>query len=225
MTTAPARTLLVLISGPIAAGKSAASRALAEALRADGTRLALVELDQIADMARPTLPDWNDAHRIFASVTSQWLDAGVDLVIAESVSSHSELDLVLGGVPAGTPLLSVMLTCDVETALLRALADPSRGVSREEGFLRRVHAHWAQQQPQIPADLVIDTAAVPLAESVDRIRAAIAGRLPRAVRQGSADELIAEAAVADVDGWGRLLRRPFHTTPAPGAAPMTPRYR
>lgn len=167
-------TILVLIAGPIAAGKSAVSRALADALRADGHRLALVELDQIADMARPTLPDWADAHRIFASVTSQWLDAGLDLVIAESVSSRDELDVVLGGVPAGTPLQTVVLTCDIDTALGRVLADPSRGISRQESFLRRVHAEWAQQLPQIPADLILDTAAVPLTQSVHRIRTALA---------------------------------------------------
>lgn len=84
MSAAADRTPLVLIAGPIAAGKSAVSRALAESLRAGGTRLALVELDQIADMARPTLPDWTDAHRIFASVTAQWLDAGA-VPLAEGV--------------------------------------------------------------------------------------------------------------------------------------------
>lgn len=202
MTSAPGPTPLVLIAGPIAAGKSAIARALAQTLRADGTRLALVELDQIADMARPTLPDWTDAHRIFATVTAQWLDAGLDLVIAEAVSSRSEFDLVLRNVPAGTPLLTVVLTCDVETALSRALTDPTRGVSRQEGFLRRVHAEWEQQQPLIPADLVLDTAAMPLAESADRIRATLTAHLPRTDRQSSVDELIAEATAADVDGWG-----------------------
>lgn len=180
MMTAPADcTPLVLIAGPIAAGKSSVSRALAEALRADGTSLALVELDQIADMARPTLPEWTDAHRIFASVTAQWLDAGLDLVIAEAVSSRHELDLVLGGVPAGTPRLTVVLTCEVGTALGRALADRSRGVSRQEDFLRQVHADWARQLPQIPADLIIDTGATPLAESVQKIRVALAERWDR----------------------------------------------
>lgn len=204
MTSAPGRTPLVLIAGPIAAGKSAVSRALAETLRSDGHLLALVELDQIADMARPTLPDWADAHRIFASVTTQWLDAGLDLVIAESVSSRSELDRVLRNVPAGTPQLTVVLTCDVDTARHRALADPTRGVSRQEDFMRRVHAAWALQLPQIPADLVLDTASLPLTESVRRIRAALAvlpTAAPSAERRG-ADELIAEAAAADVDGWG-----------------------
>ena len=216
MTTAPARTPLVLIAGPIAAGKSAVSRALADALRADGHRLALVELDQIADMARPTLPDWADAHRLFASVTSQWLQTELDLVIAESVSSRSELDLVLGNVPAGTPLLTAVLTCDADTALRRAQADPTRGVSRQEDFLRRVHADWALQLPQLPADLVLDTAAVPLAESVRRIRAALAMLPAGAPSIGlstapaaglsagdrGAEALIADAAAADVDGWG-----------------------
>lgn len=202
MTTAPGRTLLLLIAGPIAAGKSAVSRALADVLRADGHRLALVELDQIADMARPTLPDWADAHRLFASVTSQWLDAGLDLVIAESVSSRNELELALGGVPAGTPLLTVVLTCDADTALRRAQADPTRGVSRQEDFLRRIHADWALQLPQIPADLVLDTAAAPLAQSVHRIRSAVLSLLRGDERPDSAEALIAEAAAADVHCWG-----------------------
>lgn len=174
MPPAPHGTPLVLIAGPIAAGKSAVSRALADSLRAEGsTRLALVELDLIADMARPTLPDWADAHRIFASVTAQWLDAGLDLVIAESVSTRSELDLVLGHLPAGTSLLTVVLTCTADTALERALADPSRGISRQEDFLRTAHADWARQRPQIPADIELDTGTVPLPESVRRIRTAL----------------------------------------------------
>lgn len=172
MTGSPPTTL-VLVAGPIAAGKSAVSRALADALRADGRLLALVELDAIADMARPTLPDWAVAHRLFASVTAGWLTTGLDLVIAESVSSREEFDLVREGVPAGTPLLTVVVTCDADTALERALADPSRGVSRNEDFLRGVHAEWARQLPRIPADIVLDTAEVPLAESVRRIRAVL----------------------------------------------------
>lgn len=172
MTSSPP-TALLLIAGPIAAGKSAVSRALADALRADGHLLALVELDAIADMARPTLPDWAVAHRLFAAVTAGWLDVGLDLVIAESVSSRGEFDLVRDGVPARTPLLTVVVTCGADTALERALADPGRGLSRNEDFLRRVHAEWAREAPRIPAGLVLDTAVVPLRESVRRIREAL----------------------------------------------------
>ncbi|MGO2558961.1 hypothetical protein [Brachybacterium sp.] len=95
------------------------------------------------------------------------------------MSTRHELDLVLGSVPAGTPLLTVVLTCEVGTALGRVLADHSRGVSRQEGFLRRAHADWARQLPQIPADLVIDNGAVPLAEGVQQIRGALAERRER----------------------------------------------
>ncbi|HEX7350998.1 hypothetical protein [Brachybacterium sp.] len=176
MSTGPDLTPLVLVAGPIAAGKSAVSRALAADLRSEGTRLALVELDQIADMARPTLPDWTDAHRIFASVTAQWLEAGLDLVIAESVSTRRELDLLLDTVPAGTPLVTVVLTCGADIALERALSDSTRGLSRQEDFLRRVHADWARELPHIPADLVLDTGEVSLAGSVRRLRSALADR-------------------------------------------------
>ncbi|WP_232820136.1 chloramphenicol phosphotransferase CPT family protein [Brachybacterium sp. YJGR34] len=175
---APHLTALVLITGPLAAGKSAVTRALAEQLRADGIQLALVELDAIADMARPTLPDWAAAHRIFAQVTAQWLHADLDLVIAESVSGRAELDLVLRGVPAGTPVLTVALACDVEVALERALADPTRGLSRDEGFLRSAHEAWRAERSHLPVDLDLDTTATPIDESVRRIRAV----LPRARR-------------------------------------------
>lgn len=174
MPTAPDPTPLLLLAGPLAAGKSAVSRALAESLRADGLRVVLVELDLIADMARPTLPDWADAHRIFASVTTQWLDAGLDLVIAESLSTRSELDMVLRDVPAGTPRLTVALTCDPDIALDRALSDPTRGLSRQEDFLRRAHTGWAEQLPRLGADLVLDTGTVTLTESVRQIRCALA---------------------------------------------------
>lgn len=179
MTLPSVRTPLVVIAGPLAAGKSAVSRRLADSLRADGHQLALVELDQIADMARPTLPDWADAHRIFASVTAGWLTAGLDLVIAESVSDRAEHERVLRSVPAGTPAFTVVLDCDVETALARAQSDPSRGLSRDEGFLRRAHARWAEQRPQIPADLPLDTGTMSIDESVHRVRTLVEGRLER----------------------------------------------
>ncbi|WP_193105137.1 AAA family ATPase [Brachybacterium sp. FME24] len=172
----PSPTPLVLMAGPIAAGKSAVSRRLAQELRASGQQAALVELDAIADMARPTLPDWAHAHGIFAAVTGQWLVAGLDVVIAESVSDRAELAMVLQNVPAGTDVLTVVVTCPFETALERASADPTRGISRDPGFLRGVHERWVDEMPLISADLVLDTATTDLAESVRRIRAALGTR-------------------------------------------------
>jgi adenylylsulfate kinase-like enzyme len=167
------RTPLVLIAGPIAAGKSAVSRLLAMDLRRSGRQIALVELDALADMARPTLPDWSVAHRIFASVTGQWLGAGMDAVIAESVSDREELEAVLQTAPAGTPVLTAVVTCPFDVALERALADPTRGISRDAEFLRGVHERWAEEMPRLDADLVLDSATTSLDESVRRIRSAL----------------------------------------------------
>ncbi|MDN5724488.1 MAG: chloramphenicol phosphotransferase CPT family protein [Propionibacteriales bacterium] len=176
---------LVLIAGPIAAGKSAVSRRLADDLRVSGQQVALVELDALADMARPTLPDWTVAHRIFASVTGQWLLADMDVVIAESVSNRAELQLVLGHVPVGTPVLTVAVSCRFEVALERALADPTRGISRDADFLRGVHEQWAEESPLFPVDLALDSGTTPLAESVRRIRSALAVTPPAPPGQDS----------------------------------------
>src|SRR5699024_5397237 len=93
------------------------------------------------------------------------------VVIAESVSDREEHERVLRSVPAGTPVLTVGLTCEVETALGRAQADPTRGLSRDEGFLRRAHARWAEQLPQLPTDLQLDSGTTSIDESVQRILA------------------------------------------------------
>lgn len=63
---------LLVIAGPQASGKSTVARALADDLRAHGKSVALVALDDIAEMALPTLPEWDAAHGIFASVVAQW---------------------------------------------------------------------------------------------------------------------------------------------------------
>lgn len=157
VTRQPAPTRLLLIVGPIAAGKSTIARALTASWRAAGQQVALVELDTIADMARPTLPDWADVHRIFASVTAQWLEAGLDLVIAEGPGSRHEIEKVRTSVPAGTPVVTVVLTSSFETALSRALSDPTRGISRQQGFLSQAYRRWAEELPRIEHDLLLDT--------------------------------------------------------------------
>lgn len=157
MNRQPAPTRLLLIVGPIAAGKSTIARALTAALRDTGQQIALVELDTIADMARPTLPDWADVHRIFASVTAQWLEAGLDLVIAEGPGSRQEVEKVRRSVPAGTSVVTVVLTSSFEIAISRALSDSSRGVSRDEEFLAQEYRRWADELPRIEHELLLDT--------------------------------------------------------------------
>ncbi|MBG6215046.1 hypothetical protein RCH23_003001 [Cryobacterium sp. CAN_C3] len=161
------RPMLVLISGPIAAGKSTVARALAERLRTGGEQVALVELDQIAEIALPTLPDWSAAHGTFNSVVGQWLATPVTVVVAEGPGSEGEVSALVPEVPPRTPVMIAVLTSTFDVAFARASADPSRGISRERAFLSDEFARWAEEMPQMEHDVLIDTGALSVEESVD----------------------------------------------------------
>ena len=172
------RPILLLIVGPIAGGKSTVARALAVRLREAGEQVALVGLDEIAEMALPTLPDWNAAHEIFRSVVGQWLRTDLTVVIAEGPGSPDEVAGVLAEVPAGTRVVIATLTSSFDIALARAQADETRGVSRDPLFLSRVFAQWARDLPRIPSDVRIDTGSSSVAESVEAIERACRGADP-----------------------------------------------
>lgn len=164
---------LVVIAGPQASGKSALASALTEELRRRGELVALVELDQIAAMALPTLPGWGTAHHIFESVTGQWARSELTCVVAEGSGSLDEVMGLLRQAPAGAVAVTVITTCPFEVACSRAQADPTRGISRQRSFLSRVYEHWSNEMTRIDADVLIDTSAVAVDQGVARIRAAI----------------------------------------------------
>lgn len=163
--------ILVLIVGPIAGGKSTVARALAERLRQSGEKVALVELDQIAEMALPTLPDWAIAHTIFNSVVGHWLRNPFTVVIAEGPGNESEVNAVLAQVPSAASVVTVVLTSSFELAFSRAQADPTRGISRDHQFLFNVFQSWERDMPHIAHDLLIDTGSASVDESVATIQA------------------------------------------------------
>lgn len=147
---------LVMVSGPIAAGKSTLARELVRALRAGGSSVALTDLDTVAEMALPTLPDWGWAHRIHAQLVGAWLQTGVDVVVDEGTSTVEEVQQVLSKVPLGVRVFHVVLTADYDRSLARALGDPGRGLSQDPGFLRADHDSFASHLPNLPCDLRLD---------------------------------------------------------------------
>lgn len=159
----------MLIAGPIAGGKSTVARALADRLRQSGETVALVELDQIAGMALPTLHDWDIVQKIFSSVVGQWLRSPLTVVIAEGPGNVSEVDNVLTQVPTAVPVVTVVLTSSFETAFSRAQEDPTRGISRQRDFLSEVFQRWAYDILRIQHDLLIDTGTTPVDASVSAI--------------------------------------------------------
>lgn len=144
---------LVMISGPIASGKSTLAGELVRLLRLEGFSVALTDLDTVAEMALPTLPSWDWAHGIHAQLVGAWLRTGVDIVVDEGTSNPTEVQQVLDQVPEGTSVLHVVLTADLDASLARARADSGRGISQDPAFLRGDHEAYARHLPQLPSSL------------------------------------------------------------------------
>lgn len=147
---------LVMITGPIASGKSALAGAIVRLLRAEALTLALTDLDTVAEMALPTLPDWGWAHRIHAQLVAAWIATDIDIVIDEGTSTSDEVQQALAQLPPETEVFHVVLTADYHGSLATARTDPGRGVSKEPDLLRAAHASFARQQPKLPCDLRLD---------------------------------------------------------------------
>jgi hypothetical protein len=173
MVAPPTPLTLVVVVGPQASGKSALSRALCPELRQDDELVALVELDQIAAMALPTLPNWEVARDIFAATTGMWARTALTCVVAEGVGTQDEVSSLLSQAPADALTVTVVTTVPFDVAYARAQTDPTRGISREHRFLSAVYDRWSAELPRVRADVLIDTSASTIGEGVDRIRAAI----------------------------------------------------
>ncbi|MCY7286852.1 MAG: hypothetical protein LH624_01005 [Cryobacterium sp.] len=125
-----------------------------------------MELDHIAEMALPTLPDWSAAHTIFISVVGQWLSTPLTVVVAEGPGSKAEVGALIDAIPRTTPVVISVLTSSLTVAFERASADPSRGISRERPFLSAEFARWAKEMPRMDHDVVIDTGTTSIEDSV-----------------------------------------------------------
>ena len=142
-----------MISGPIASGKSTLAGELAKLLRQGGLSVALTDLDTVAEMALPTLPDWEWAHGIHAQLVGAWLISGVDIVVDEGTSNPAHVQQVLDQVPDGTDTFHIVLTADFDASLARARADSGRGVSKDPTFLRADHKAYSDNLAHLPSDL------------------------------------------------------------------------
>lgn len=165
----------VVIVGPQASGKSTVARALSEELRREGERVALVELDQIAEMARPTLPSWDTAARIFAMVAGAWARDDLTCVVTEGISSQDEVSVLLEQVPETAAVITVVMTTPLEAAVPRAQDDPDRTTSpsRERDWLAARYREWSQEMARISADVLLDTSAMSPAQAVQKLMADI----------------------------------------------------
>jgi hypothetical protein len=178
---------LVVVTGPIAAGKSTVADALAADATARGRTAVVVDVDDVAEaVVAPGAGAtglWFSAHQAHGALVGRWCRTPVDLVVAVGpIYSAAEQDALLTELPAGLRAHWVLLEAPVTTTLDRARRDPTRGVSREEGFHRRCHERFGRLRPGVPADQRFDTAGTGVAEIVAEVSAVLfpdLGETPR----------------------------------------------
>jgi len=166
---------LVVIVGPIAAGKSTLAAAVAQQLRARGEAVAVVGLDTVAGMALPTL-DWAWAHEVHGDLVRAWRATPVRTVIAEGPSTAAEVDRLMRCVPRDVDVFTVVLTTRYEVALRRAQQDPDRGRSKDPKFLEQDHDRFQSSRPHLTCDLIVDSSDATPSTLAERVTRALDGR-------------------------------------------------
>jgi shikimate kinase len=156
--------VVVVISGPIASGKSTVARELARELELGQTRVAVIDLDVVHDVVSlngPTSDEatWTIARHTAALQANAYLAHGVAVVIAEgSFNTPDDRAAFAEELMAGVEPRYVSLRVSFEEALRRAQGDSSRGLSRDPGFLGPYFVAVCQRIATLPAsDIVIDT--------------------------------------------------------------------
>jgi adenylylsulfate kinase-like enzyme len=160
-----------VITGPIASGKSTVARELARKLHAAGTRTAVIDLDVVHNQ-RATGPSsseaaWAAARHEAATLANSHLARGAAVVIADgSFNRPGDRADFARHLDAGVEPRYVTLLVTLEEALRRALADLSRGRSRDPAFLGPYFAAVAEVIATVPGtDIVIDTEKTPPASA------------------------------------------------------------
>jgi hypothetical protein len=134
--------LVVVVSGPVASGKSTLSRAVAARLpETEGVAGATIDLDLVYEMLDPHgAPKsdrvlWSAARRVAGRLATALLAEGRPVVAEGDFAGEDALAEFVTELPHGVEPRLVLLDLDFPTAFERTSADPTRGLSRDRGFL------------------------------------------------------------------------------------------
>jgi hypothetical protein len=147
---------LVVITGPIAAGKNAVATLIAGRLTMLGRSAVLVDVDDVAVMvAAPGAAALGlsfAAHQAHGALVAKWMQTAVDVVIAVGpIYTRGEQAALLAPLPAAAVAHWVVIDAPVAVTLARAQGDPDRGLSREPEFHGEAHQRFRQLLTEIPA--------------------------------------------------------------------------
>jgi shikimate kinase len=156
--------VIIVITGPIASGKSTVAIELARVLESSDVRAAVLDLDLVYDrLTTNGSPSgdstWTLARRDTASAANTFLEQGAAVVIAEgSFNLPSDRATFTQHLRPSAGLAFVTLQVSFQEALRRAQADPTRGRSQDPEFLGSHFETRHDALAAVPAtDIVIDT--------------------------------------------------------------------
>jgi predicted kinase len=160
--------MVIVITGPIASGKSTIARELARELERADVRVAVIDLDLLHDMLARNGPEsddatWALARHAAATLANTFLQDGVAVVVAEgSFNAPGDRSAFAQHLDTNVDPLYVTLRVSFEEALRRAQSDPTRGRSREPAFLGAYFSAFGRALATLPVtDIVIDTEQTP----------------------------------------------------------------
>jgi hypothetical protein len=155
--------MLMIVTGPVGGGKSTTALALAERFRACGQTAAVIDLDIVYCMARQAdgfgeMNIWATARHAAAALADAFFADGLHIVIVEGeFFTQDEFDALRGHLTTPVEHRFVTLMVSYEEALRRVAGDPSRGLSRDPHFLRRLHVQFVEALPFLrTSSLAID---------------------------------------------------------------------
>jgi len=166
---------VVVISGPIASGKSTLSRAVAVRLQERfGIEGAVIDLDLIYEMLDPQgrlkadTRTWSAARRVAGRLATALLAEGRSVVAEGDFAGEGELPEFVAELPNDIDPRLVLLEVSFAKAFERALADSSRGVSKDRAFLSRHYSEFVSAWDGQNA-LRLDTGSATVAETADAV--------------------------------------------------------
>ena len=171
---------LVLLAGPVGAGKSSTATALAVHLRAGGRPAATIDLDVVYGMARQRdgfgdEQTWTLARRSAAALAEQFFDGGIAVTVIEGgFYTSAERNDVLDVLRPEIRVIPVTLNVSFDGVQRRVQADPDPGrvASRIPAVLRWLHDQYENALPYLRANsTVMDADGVTLTEVVERLAA------------------------------------------------------
>ncbi len=153
---------LVILTGPIAAGKNTVADRLTDFLTWHGHTVVVADVDDVAEMvgapgaAKAGL--WFAAHEAHGALVGQWMRSEVEFVVVVGpVYSDEEQSALTRSLPDDASVLWVVIDAPVSVTLSRAQADPGRGLSADPEFHQAAHRRFRQLLPGIPVDATFDS--------------------------------------------------------------------